>query len=134
MAHTNFCHMFYCSSQNTTVISQIRNVFGDVLFGSKRTYFCQKDHLKPIFISQGQDSIQSLNIGGTSTNLNIFEIIKKQIGALFSVDEGEAKKHGAQIDITKYSEGRIDSLIEERKKEMLKITKGGKDTLGMRAR
>ena len=66
--------------------------------------------------------------------MNIFEIIKKQIGALFPVDEGEAKKQGAQIDITKYSEGRIDSLIEERKKEMLKITKGGKDILGMRVR
>jgi dynein light intermediate chain 2 len=134
MANVNFCHLFYCSAQNPTVVSQIRNVFSEVLFGSKRTYYSQKDHLKPIFISQGQDTIQNLNIGGTSVNLNILEVIKKQIGALFVVDEGDAKKQGAQIDITKYSEGRIDSLIEERKKLMLKITKGAKDSLGIRAR
>ena len=134
MAHSNFCHLFYCSSQNTTVVSQIRNVFNEILFGSKRTYYSQKDHLKPIFISQGQDTIQSLNIGGISGNLNISDIIKKQIGALFPVDEGEAKKQGVQIDVTKYSEARIDSLIEDRKKEMLKITKGTKDTLGIRGR
>jgi hypothetical protein len=70
----------------------------------KRTYYTQKDHLKPIFISQGQDSIQSLNISGTnSTNLNILEVIKKQMGALFSIDEGDSKKQAAQIDVTKYS-------------------------------
>ncbi len=117
MAHLNFCHLFFSSSQNSTIVSQIRNVFNEVLFGCKRTFYCQKDHLKPIFISQGQDSIESLNVtGSSSTNLNVFEIIKKQISALFASEEGEGKKQLSQIDLTKYSEGRIDSLIEERKK------------------
>ncbi len=104
MAHTNFCHLFYLSNHNPNIISQIRNVFNEVLFGTKRTYYSQKDHLKPIFISQGQDTIQSLNITGSSNaNFNTFDIIKKQIGALFPVDENEAKKQSNQIDITKYS-------------------------------
>jgi hypothetical protein len=84
-----------------------------VLFSSKRTFYSQKDHLKPIFISQGQDSIQSLNItGSTSANLSVLDVIKKQIGALFPVDENEAKRQANQIDLTKYSESRIDALIE----------------------
>lgn len=105
MAHTHFCHLFYCSSLsiNTNLISQIRNVFNEVLFGSKRTYFSQKDHLKPIFISQGQDTIQSLNIGGMSGSLNVLEIIKKQMDALFVMDNGETKKQVANLDVTKYS-------------------------------
>ncbi len=112
MAHVNFCHLFYSSSHTSTIISQVRNVFNEVIFGSKRTFYSQKDHLKPIFISQGQDSIQTLNVtGSTTANLNVFEIIKKQIGALFPSDEGDAKK---QV--------------------MLKITKGGKDILGIRGR
>lgn len=59
-------------------------MFNEVIFGPKRTFYSQRDHLKPIFISQGQDSIHNLNIAGsTSVNLNVFEIIKKQVGALF---------------------------------------------------
>ena len=86
--------------------------------------------MKPIFISQGQDTIQSLNVS-TSANLNVLDVIKKQMSALFGNEDGENKKQGAQVDLSKYSEGKIDSLIEERRKEMLKITKGNKDGIGM---
>ena len=89
--------------------------------------------MKPIFISQGQDTIENLNIS-TSANLSVFDIIKKQMSALFASEDSENKKQGVQIDLTKYSEGKIDLLIEERKKEMLKITKGNKDGLGIRGR
>lgn len=86
--------------------------------------------MKPIFISQGQDTIQSLNVS-TSANLNVLEVIKKQMSALFGNEDGENKKQVGQVDLSKYSEGKIDSLIEERRKEMLKITKGNKDGIGM---
>ena len=56
------------------------------------------------------------------------------MNALFASEDSENKKQGVQIDLTKYSEGKIDLLIEERKKEMLKITKGNKDGLGIRGR
>lgn len=82
--------------------SQIRNVFNEVFFGTKKTFYSQKDHLKPIFISQGQDTISSLNVQ-TSANLNAFEVIKKQMGALFSNEESENKKQAGQVDLTKYS-------------------------------
>lgn len=108
-------------------------MFNEVFFSTKRTFYSQKDHLKPIFISQGQDTIQSLNVS-TSANLNVFDIIKKQMNALFASEDGDTKKQVGQVDLTKYSEGKIDSLIEERKKEMLKITKGNKDSLGIRSR
>ena len=132
-AITNYCHLFFSSSINPTVSSQIRNVFNEVFYSSKRTFYSQKDHLKPIFISQGQDTIENLNVS-TSANLSVFDIIKKQMNALFASEDSENKKQGVQIDLTKYSEGKIDLLIEERKKEMLKITKGNKDGLGIRGR
>ena len=132
-AITNYCHLFFSSNLNSTVSSQIRNVFNEVFYGTKRTFYSQKDHLKPIFISQGQDTIENLNIS-TSANLSVFDIIKKQMNALFASEDSENKKQGVQIDLTKYSEGKIDLLIEERKKEMLKITKGNKDGLGIRGR
>lgn len=102
MALTNYCHLFYSSTINPTVANQIRNLFSEIFFSSKRTFYSQKDHLKPIFISQGQDTLQSLNIQ-TSANLNMFEIIKKQINALFPTEDGDAKKQSNQIDLTKYS-------------------------------
>jgi len=37
--------------------------------------------------------------------------MKKQMSALFGSEDGENKKQGAQVDLSKYSEGKIDSLI-----------------------
>lgn len=102
MTITNYCHLFYSSTVNATVSNQIRNLFNEIFFGLKRTFYSQKDHLKPLFISQGQDTIQSLNIQ-TSANLNLIDIIKKQMNALFASEDGEAKKQSNQIDMSKYS-------------------------------
>lgn len=70
MALTNYCHLFYSSFLNSTVANQIRNLFSEIFFSSKRTFYSQKDHLNPIFISQGQDTLHSLNIQ-TSSNLTM---------------------------------------------------------------
>ena len=61
-------------------------------FWNKENILFSKDHLKPIFISQGQDTISS-SIVQTSANLNAFEVIKKQMGALFSNEESENKSY-----------------------------------------
>ena len=103
-AHINQCHLFYCSSLNSTVLSQIRNVFNQVLFSNKRTFYSQKDHLKPIFISKNQDSIQSLNVTvSNSSTINVLDLIKKQIAALFAINEDNEKKQSVQTDVSKYS-------------------------------
>ena len=65
------------------MISQIRSIFNEVLFNiNKRTTYLQRDHLKPIFISRGQDTLQSLNITATA-KMSILDIIKKQLQAIY---------------------------------------------------
>ena len=86
------------------MISQIRSVFNEVLFNiNKRTTYFQRDHLKHIFISRGQDTLQSLNITATA-KMSILDIIKKQLQAIYGNEEdGDNKKQGGQLDLTKYS-------------------------------
>lgn len=55
------------------------------------------------------------------------------MSALFASEDGD-KRQAVQIDLSKYSEGKIDVLIQQRKKEMLKITKGNKDSRGIKGR
>jgi hypothetical protein len=64
------------------MISQVRNIFNELLFNNKRLTYTQKDHLKPIFMSQFQDSISQLNIN-VNTNIHVLDIIKKQLKAIY---------------------------------------------------
>lgn len=65
------------------MISQIRNIFNELLYNNKRLSYSQKDHLKPLFISQGHDSINQLNINTPNNNINVLDIIKKQLKAIY---------------------------------------------------
>ncbi len=46
----------------------------------------QTDHIKPIFINNGEDSIRAMSLP-SSGSLNTIQILKKQIGTLFGEEQ-----------------------------------------------
>lgn len=80
----------------------------------KKKMGSQFDHTKPIFIHNGEDNIKSMNLPGSgSGSMNTIEVLKKQLGQLFGVEEAKKKE---PIDLSKYGEARIDNIIGEKKR------------------
>lgn len=68
--------------------------------------------MKPIYIYRNQDSIASIGIP-SSGSLNMMDVLKKQLSSLFPAEE-DKRKEG--VDVTKYSEPKIEAMIQEKKK------------------
>jgi dynein light intermediate chain 2 len=86
IAHHNNMSLYFSSTKNMQVGAQLRSYMQENMFKDKKSRpASQFEHIKPIFINNGEDSIHSMNLP-TSSSLNTIEILKKQLGSLFGYD------------------------------------------------
>ena len=68
------------------------------MFEDKPRFTLQRDHLKPIFLLKGQDSLGNIGIP-TSGSVPVIEVLKRQLSGLFEEDE---EKERVGVDTSKY--------------------------------
>lgn len=113
LAHVNNTSLAFCSAlKNSPVGAQLRSFIHEIMFEEKPKIAAQKDHLKPIYIYRNQDSLSHIAVP-SSGSVGGVEVLRRQLGTLFAAEE-EKRKEGT--DISKYYEGKIENLVEERKK------------------
>lgn len=110
LAHLNGCSVFTNSIKSSPLSAQVRSIFHS--FISNDSSYNQKDHLKPCFITFGNDSFGSMSLPHTGS-MRMEEALKKQLQGLVGVKE---KKSNDEFDFSKYRESKIDQLIKQKQK------------------
>lgn len=110
LAHLNGCSVFTNSIKSSSLSAQVRSIFHPFI-GATASY-SQKDHLKPCFVTFGNDTFSSMSLPHTGS-MRMEDALKKQLQGLVGVKE---KKGEDGFDFTKYRETRIDQLIKEKEK------------------
>ena len=54
----------------------------EVLFEDKPRFNSQKDHLKPIFVLRGQDTIVNIGVPAAGS-VSVLEVLRRQLSGLF---------------------------------------------------
>ncbi len=107
--------LFFSSTKNMQVGAQLRSYFQEKVFQQKKTKSAsQFEYTKPIFINNGDDTIRSMNLPSSGT-LNTIQILKKQLGLLFGTINEKKKE---PLDLSKYGESKIDTVINEKKRQL----------------
>lgn len=75
--------------------------------------------MKPVFIISGHDSFSSMTLPHPGS-MSMVAALRKQISALVPPKQ---EKKNEEFNFAKYKETRVDSLVEEKQKELEKISK-----------
>lgn len=121
IALVNGCSLVYCSIRVQQLTAQVRSIFQTIFFNENASNLnlSQKDHMKPVFVMSGHDSINAMSLPHPG-NLPMIGALKKYITGL--VPPRQEKKTD-DFNFSKYKEPRIDSLVEEKQRELERISK-----------
>jgi len=118
ISHLNGCSLFFSSIANQKHSLQIRGLLNNYLFSSTMPNLSQKDYAKPLFLTFGADSFDSMGIP-TSGNMSAYDVLKKMSRDYFPIDKNQSeKKNTVPLDFAKYPETKIDSTKLEKDHEM----------------
>lgn len=91
LAHHNNAGLYFCSTKNMQVGAQLRAYLQERIQNEKKKRIgSQTDHIKPIYIHNGEDTIRSMNLP-SSGSMNTVEVLKKQLFSLFGAEEVKKK-------------------------------------------
>jgi dynein light intermediate chain 2 len=123
LSHMNGCSLFYSSLVNQKLSLQIRTLLNNYFFGVSLPTLMQKDYTKPLFLTAGSDSFESMGIP-TSGNMTAIDVLNKMTRDYFP-PEKEEHKEGKTVyyDPSKYPESKIDSAKLEKNLEMERVHK-----------
>ena len=110
LAHSNGCSVFSNSIKSSGLSAQVRSILSEFI-SSDNTHNL-RDHLKPMFISFGNDSFNNMSLPHTGS-MKMEDALKKQIQGLVGLKQ---EKKVEEFDFSKYREDKIDALIAEKEK------------------
>jgi hypothetical protein len=84
----------------------------EIMFEDRPRITMQRDHLKPIFVYRNQDQLGSIGVPASGSVTGI-EVLRRQLSGLFAEEE---EKERVGVDPSKYVEGKIESMLADRKK------------------
>jgi dynein light intermediate chain 2 len=120
--HINGCSLFFSSVLNQKLSVQIRTLLNNYFFGTTLPTLMQKDYTKQIFITLGQDTLDSMGIQ-VAGNLSTADVLKKTAKEMFPPKNNIEKDGTIQLDFSKYPETKIDSTKREKTAERDKLNK-----------
>lgn len=82
LAHTYGASLTFASSKNPQLSSQARSFMLELMFEERPKVVIQRDHLKPIFVLRGQDSLNNIGVPASGSVSGI-EVLRRQLSGLF---------------------------------------------------
>lgn len=127
ISHLNGCSLFYSSVANQKLSLQIRTLLNNFLFSSTLANHMHKDYAKPLFITFGADSVDTMGIP-TSGNMSAYDVLKKMSRDYFPAEKSKnPQKEIAALDLSKFPEAKIDSTKLEKDHELERLHKANKN-------
>jgi len=126
ISHLNGCSLFFSSVTNQKLSLQIRGLLNNYLFASTMPNLSQKDYAKPLFLTFGSDSFDSMGIP-TSGNMSAYDVLRKMSRDYFPPEKSRSEqKNAPPLDFAKFPEAKIDSTKLEKDHEMERTHKANK--------